>query len=161
MAKTPRQSQRLKRRFIEHFREYGNITLGARHVGIDRTTVYWWQEHDEQFALAFREAELQSTEILEAEARRRGVEGVESTTPLYHKGELLDTIVETKYSDTLLIFLLKARNPAKYRDNSHVELTGRDGGPIDIDLSTTERLTGRIAQLAARIGMESVAGEPE
>jgi hypothetical protein len=46
--------------------------------------------------------------LLEAEARRRAM----ST------------------SDTLLIFLLKARRPAVYRENARVELTGIAGGPV-------------------------------
>jgi hypothetical protein len=43
-------------------------------------------------------------------------------------------------SDTLLIFLLKSRDPARFRDYHSVEHTGRNGGPIkaevcDVDLS--------------------------
>lgn len=123
---THRQVQRLKAKFLEHFAVYGNITQGAQHAGIDRTTVYRWQEHDDDFAAAFREAEIQATETLEAEARRRAVEGVVSETPIYsRKGELLNTIIETKYSDTLLIFLLKARAPEKYRERFDVTTAGQ------------------------------------
>lgn len=158
---TAQQMQRRKKAFLNHFAQYGNITQAARHAGIDRVTVYRWQEHDERFLHAFRDAEIQSTEMLEAEARRRAVDGVESRSPVYHKGELVNTIVETKYSDTLLIFLLKARNPAKYRDNSRVELTGKDGGPIDVDLEPADRIARRIAQLAARVGAPRVPSESE
>ena len=35
-------------------------------------------------------------------------------------------------SDTLLIFLLKAHRPAVFRDNYHVEVTGKDGAAIEI-----------------------------
>lgn len=35
-----------------------------------------------------------------------------------------------EYSDTLAIFLLKAHNPEKYRDNMKVQHTGPDDGPI-------------------------------
>lgn len=154
MARTPRQSSRLKRLFLDNFREYGNITLGAKQAGIDRHTVYWWQEHDEQFAIAFREAELQSTEVLEAEARRRAVVGVQRLK--FDRGQAVidpdtgEAYRELEYSDTLLIFLLKARNPSKYRDNTNIELTGKDGGPIqteDVTLNDHDRATRILAVL--------------
>lgn len=38
-----------------------------------------------------------------------------------------------EYSDTLAIFLLKAHNPDKYRENSKVQLTGPDDGPVQVE----------------------------
>lgn len=123
---THRQRERLKGRFLEHFAVYGNVTTAAQHVGISRTVIYVWQEHDEAFAAAFREAEIQATETLEAEARRRAVEGVVTETPVFSRtGELLYTQTETKYSDTLLIFLLKARAPEKYRERFDITTAGQ------------------------------------
>lgn len=52
-----------------------------------------------------------------------------------------------KYSDTLAIFLLKAHDPAKYRENSRMELTGPDGEALN--LSDTERAEKIAALLAA------------
>jgi hypothetical protein len=122
-----RQSRRLKEKFIEHYRVLGNITSAAALAAIPhRSIVYEWQEHDDAFAAAFREAELVATEHLEHEARRRAVEGVVTETPIYSRtGELLNTIIETKYSDTLLIFLLKARAPEKYRERFDVTTAGQ------------------------------------
>lgn len=48
-----------------------------------------------------------------------------------------------KYSDTLAIFLLKAHAPEKYRENSKVQLSGPNDGPIELDT------TQRAARLAA------------
>jgi hypothetical protein len=156
------QSVRLKRAFLEHFREHGNITAACRAVGITRRgTVYDWQEKSDDFAAAFREAEIEATETLEAEARRRAVGGVVNETPVIRNGEVIYTITETKYSDTLLIFLLKARAPTKYRDNSHVELTGKDGGPLEVADDPRERLARRLDDLAARVGAARVTGAPQ
>lgn len=56
-----------------------------------------------------------------------------------------------KYSDTLAIFLMKAHDPAKYRENSKIELGGPNGGPIEIDQTTrSARLAGVVARLKAR-----------
>lgn len=52
-----------------------------------------------------------------------------------------------KYSDTLAIFLLKAHDPAKYRENTRMELTGADGGPVEF--TDTERAAKIAAILAA------------
>jgi hypothetical protein len=121
---TDAQSERLKKRFIASFRVTGNITESCQAVGIgSRTTIYNWQEHDAEFAGAFREAEIQSTELLEAEARRRASTGVDE--PIYHQGVPVGTI--TKYSDTLLIFLLKARAPEKYRERVQMQHADADG----------------------------------
>lgn len=51
-----------------------------------------------------------------------------------------------KYSDTLAIFLLKAHAPEKYRDNTRMELTGANGGPVQIN--DTER-AARLAAIVA------------
>lgn len=43
-------------------------------------------------------------------------------------------------SDTLLIFMLKANRPAKYRDTQRLEHTGIDGTPLTVVI--TERPDG-------------------
>lgn len=109
---TRAQTAHLKERFLEHFATMGNITRACTAAGISRRVVYAWQEKDEQFSLAFNEANAIATEHLEAEAWIRATEGTQK--PVYQGGQLVGHIPDK--SDTLLIFLLKARNPAKYRD---------------------------------------------
>jgi hypothetical protein len=48
---------------------------------------------------------------------RRAYHGVEE--PVFYKGVQCGSV--TKYSDRLLMFLLQARNPAKYREGSGAE----------------------------------------
>lgn len=115
---TRAQIARYKELFIEHFARTANITTAAEIVGISRRVVYVWLEKDEQFSLAFNEANAIATERLEAEAWRRGVEGVTNETPIMHQGQQVGTLTETKYSDVLLMFMLKARNPGKYREKA-------------------------------------------
>lgn len=134
--RTARQIALLKKEFIKSFAVTGNVTESCEAVGVgSRNTVYAWQEHDEEFAFSYRDAEIQCTERLEAEARRRAVEGDASETPIFHRGKLVYTVIERKKSDTLLIFLLKARAPHKYRDKAPA---GGDEPPVkayaDVDL---------------------------
>ncbi len=72
-------------------------------------------------------AKLQAADVLEAEAHRRAVEGVEEAVGWY-KGEAGGTV--RKYSDVLLIFLLKSLQPERYRERvdlrgslAHIDLT--------------------------------------
>lgn len=131
----------LKKAFLESFSQHGNISAAARAAGIDRTTVYLWQEKDEEFVQQFRVAEIEATEHLEHAAYDRAVNGVKNEKGVYFRDELIATETEIKYSDTLLIFLLKARAPDKYRDNQHVTHSG------SIDFGTIgELLQGRDAR---------------
>jgi len=116
-----------KKRFIEVYSELGHIGKAAEACGIPRRTLYGWRTQDKTFAKAWADAEYASTAVLEDEAQRRAIEGTEK--PVYQGGKLVGTVRE--YSDTLLIFLLKGKNP-KYRDNHRVELTGKDGEAISI-----------------------------
>jgi hypothetical protein len=118
-------TEQRKKRFLEAFALNGNISAACQASSVGRTSVYEWQEKDESFVQAFRLAEIESTERLEAEAYRRAHDGVIKETPIMHNGQVAYTVVEHKYSDTLLIFLLKARNPAKYRELPNIDPTER------------------------------------
>ena len=99
-----------------------------RRPSIDQDAyLHHWRYKHEDFAAQWDEAMQVAVDALEAEARRRAVEGVDE--PVYYKGQLIDTI--KKYSDNLLITLLKAHRPEKFRER--FEHTGADGGPLRID----------------------------
>lgn len=106
--------------FLAAYGELGNIKQAAARAGISRDTHYAWLA-DEAYAKAFESAREEAVESLEAEARRRAVEGCER--PVYQGGEQVGTVRE--YSDTLLIFLLKGAAPGKYRENHRHEVSGR------------------------------------
>lgn len=136
--RTPGQIALLKRAFLTSFGVTGNITESCEAAGVgSRNTVTAWKEHDDDFLMAYREAEIQATERLESEARRRAVDGDVQQVPIFHRGKLIHTVTERKKSDTLLIFLLKARDPDKYRENVNLHHSGRirRGDPERPDLS--------------------------
>jgi hypothetical protein len=114
------------------------VAAAAEAVGIVRATVYARRNSDAGFCAAFDDAMTESAEVLEAEARRRAVDGVAKYVT--YRGELVlvgedadghvclpfhlvdgrlepnpacvrsRPLVQHAYSDTLLIFLLKGRN---------------------------------------------------
>jgi hypothetical protein len=73
-----------------------------------------------EFAQRWKDAYDEGTDVLEKEAQRRAVEGVDEPRML-GSGDNAELVQVRKYSDTLMIFLLKARRPEKYRDNAKVE----------------------------------------
>jgi hypothetical protein len=93
----------------------------AERIGVSRVTLYKHRGLDPEFAAAWDKAYDDGTTVLEAEAQRRAVQGV--TEAVYNKGVVVGHV--QKYSDLLLIFLLKARAPQKFRDN--VDVTNSDG----------------------------------
>lgn len=130
-----------KRAFLAAYARTGNITQAAAAAGITRRTHYVWLdaegEEGEAYRAAFEDAKEQAADYLEAEARRRAVEGLvryrfnRAGNPLKHPvtGE---PYYELEYSDTLLIFLLKGARPDKYADRTRTEITGRDGAPLGV-----------------------------
>ncbi len=128
--------------FLATLAETGNVTRAAGAIGCGRSTVYEWREADDDFAKAWERAMRIATYGLEDEARRRAEEGVDE--PVFYQGIECGTV--RKYSDTLLIFLLKARDP-KYREKTAMELTGANGGPVE--LTETDRVSRVAAIIAA------------
>jgi hypothetical protein len=118
---THAQTARLKAQFLEAFQRHGNVTWACREIGCSRRLAYKWKEDDSAFAVLYRQAEIEATETMEQEAYRRAVSG--TAKPVFHQGAVVGSVQE--YSDVLLIFMLKARAPEKYRENVNVKHSGQ------------------------------------
>lgn len=131
-----------KRAWLEAFEQEGTVVLACKASGVGRSTVYEWRQSDEAFALAWHDIEEATTEAMEREAYRRAVEGV--AEPLVSAGKHVCDV--KKFSDTLLIFMLKARRPERYRDNIKVE----HAGSVNVELIPVAIDRGaQVAQLLA------------
>jgi hypothetical protein len=111
-------SERARRRFLEALGTGWSVSAAAERAGRHRNRFYDLRERDDEFALEWSQAVERGTQVLEDEARRRAVDGVEE--PVYQGGELVGVV--RKYSDRLLEFLLRARRPAVYRENARIEV---------------------------------------
>ncbi len=135
--------------FLKWLSVKGNVVAACDKAKVNRPWAYEVRELNADFATAWDEALAEATERMEMEARRRAVDGV--LEPVFQGGGKVGTV--RKYSDTLLIFLLKAHAPTKYRDNGRLELTGANGGPIEtktnVSVDIARLTTEQIAQLIA------------
>ena len=114
-----------QRSFLVAFSQLGNISKAAKRAKVDRSSHYKWidpkhQLYNDNYQAAFKVAQKIAVEHLEAEARRRAVEGIEE--PVFYKGEIVGH--KMRYSDTLLMFLLKGNAPEKYKDRVEQQHTG-------------------------------------
>ncbi len=145
--------------FLAQYREHGNLTLASEAAKVARTVHYRWLE-DEDYRRLFEEAAEAATDRLLAEARRRALEGV--SEPVLYQGMLCyeqtangkrgKQIVLQRYSDNLLMFLIKGARPEQYRDTwkGEIKHSGAISRGPDLSRLTDEELRDlkRIAQSA-------------
>ena len=103
-------------RFLEALANTGSVTAAVALANTSRTRVYELRKADPAFASSWQEAEEIATDRLEDEARRRAVEGI--AEPLVSAGKLVrdddgKPILVRRYSDHLLLALMKARRPPR------------------------------------------------
>ncbi|HEY1168755.1 MAG TPA: hypothetical protein VGE81_07280 [Candidatus Limnocylindrales bacterium] len=115
--------------FLDAIRVSGNVKLATNAAGIDRSTPYRRAGRDPAFAEAWTAAEQDAIDTLEGEARRRALQG----------------------SDGLLMFLLRAHRPERYRDSIDVRLdVRREAERIAAKLGMSAEEVLEIAERRAR-----------
>jgi len=132
-----------KRAFLASFSLCGNISQACRDSEVSRPTVYEWLKYDPDFRPLFEDAKEVACDILEEEARRRACEGVQKPVfgSLGHGAGSGQIGTVREYSDTLMIFLLKAARPEKYRERVDTRHSGGIGVvSVQIQASVGEAL---------------------
>ena len=105
-----------KRRYLETLAKVGTSSAGLKAAGVDWRELRKWREQDELFLIGEHQARELLADSLEEEAIRRGRNGVR--VPVYQGGVLAG--YELKASDQLLITMLKATRPERFRERSEV-----------------------------------------
>lgn len=132
LKKDKRTKPKKQADFLAHFSVCASVSKAARKSNNARSNIYQWLKEDAKFKELYEIACQEALGSLEDEAVRRAYEG--TLKPVFQGGKRIGSIRE--YSDTLLIVLLKARAPEKYKDRVHSEQTGLNGGPIKTDNTT-------------------------
>jgi hypothetical protein len=99
--------------FLDVLRRGGRVPEASRVAGVTRQAAYAARKADEAFSDAWEDAQDEFIGILEREALRRAMVGVE--TPIFYKGKQIG--IRRKPSDRLLMFLLEANRPDVYGKN--------------------------------------------
>lgn len=109
-----RRRAQWERAFLTSIKKLGNVSAACAAAEIERSTAYRAREKFADFAAEWDEALEMAADAMEAEAQRRATQGVDE--PVFYKGVECGAV--RKYSDTLLIFLLKAARPKKFRESA-------------------------------------------
>ena len=142
--------------FFDSLASGRSVAGSARHAGYSRSIVYLWRDQDPSFRATWEAAVEAGTDRLEDEAWRRAHDGVDK--PVFHNGTQVGAVRE--HSDTLTIFLLKARRPGKFRENRALEITGKDGGPLEVRDQSALEFAKRVAFLLASARDAEQADDP-
>lgn len=118
-----------KRAFLIAFSGCGNVKLSAATAQVVPHTHYDWLANDPNYAAAFATVKKQAVVALEDEAVRRATMGLRRKKFTKSGDPIMDPETgqqyeEHEYSDTLLIFLLKANDPEKFRERHEVKHSG-------------------------------------
>lgn len=155
MAYDDTTTQRQIEIFFAELSATDHVQKAVATSGLPSRTVYYWRDNNPEFAQRWTEARERYVDELEAEARRRAVEGTDKG--VWHQGSLVGS--EKQYSDSLLALMLKAKRKREYGDSSKVELTGADGGPVKVEESPTA--IGRKIAFALATAMRAKEQEAE
>lgn len=139
------------KRFLAVLSGTGNVTRACRSAKISRVAAYEWRAEDQDFRAKWEAAYKVGIEAWEDEVTRRATEGTDK--PVFYKGRRIHT--QREFSDTLLIFKMNGAKPEKYRQN-RVQLTGADGGPIQVTDTTPLEVARRLAFML----QQGVAAKP-
>ena len=129
-VKVAKKAKSWRVRFIEVLCKSANVSQACRAAKITRSYVYRLRTDEEAFKQEWDTAIEEAADALESEARRRAVTGWRE--PVFYKGEKVGDI--RKYSDALLMTLLRAARPDKYRENYRHEHSGPNGTPIPVNI---------------------------
>lgn len=101
---------------------------------VEVRTVYRWKAENEQFCQALKSGKEEADARVERSlfARANGYEHDEVHVSNYQGAITLTPIRKIYPPDTTAaIFWLKNRRPEQWRETKAVELTGKDGGPVE------------------------------
>lgn len=139
-ARSKYTPERVKR-FLDAVRLGSTYRLAAAYAGISHETYANWLDSKPEFFAAVKEAEGVAVVGWLAKIEKAANDG----------------------NWQAAAWKLERRLPEDFgrKDRQSVELTGKDGGPIELDSDPHKAIASRIAGLAARFGTSEVDSEPQ
>jgi hypothetical protein len=115
-----------QRAFLKAYLISCSITTASECAKVSRVCHYAWLKESEAYEIAYRIAEPIAAQNLEDEAVKRATTGWDE--PVFYQGEQCGVV--RKFSDSLLLALLKGAKPDKYKDRVASTLSNADGSPL-------------------------------
>lgn len=116
--------------FLECYIELcGRQRAASDAAGVSKFAHYNWLKENETYKKAFELIKPYAQEHLLEIATGRAAQGWDE--PVFQGMELVG--VKRKFSDTLMLALLKAHYPDKFKERSAVEVGNKDGAPFKLD----------------------------
>jgi len=148
--------------FLAAFVELGNEIGACRAIQIDPGTIDWWEEHDTDFSFRYARAKAERNDVIRGEMYRRAIKGVPE--PVVSGGKVMtnaDGSVMTvqKYSDALIGKLASAWMRSEFADKQQVEISGKDGGPIQSQQTVALDVRGMTPEQLAALRQVLEAGQ--
>ena len=149
-----RLTRECQERFLKALAETGIVSAAVEIAGTSRTRVYELRKRNPGFAAGWEDAEERAADALEDEAWRRAVDGVQE--PLVSGGRVVrdddgQPIAIRRYSDALMIALLKARRPERFKDRAVVEHDITDNLADRLDAARRRALAASAEGTVARL----------
>jgi len=147
---------RSKRLFLEKYPEYGSIGATLKAIGIkQRRTFYFWCEADPHFEEIYRTELLPNRrDELVSRMYRIATGQIKATggqlTALFGFLKATDHIARDDAFDRLV-----------FSEKTQVELMGKDGGPMEVEVDIKSKLASIFNRLAARAGEAKGDSEPQ
>lgn len=110
----------------------GHLTRAAQAARINRVTHYSWLNHaenKEDYRIAWERVQPIAAQMVLDQAVERAAHGVEE--PVFYKGEVVGFV--KKYSDNVLITLLKGLIPDKFKDRVEQTVGNKPGEAFKLD----------------------------
>lgn len=122
----PKRSPEKEEAALAVIRAGYSMAKAATAIGVSRETLQNWRDDDKSdFARRFKDAQQHGADIIEDEAVRRAVEGVDKA--VFHQGEVVGHHKE--FSDGLMTLMLRGLRPERYNTERH-EHAGPGQQPI-------------------------------
>lgn len=134
----------------------------ADFFGVNEDTVHEWKKIHPEFSESITRGKLSADANVAERLYERAIgyshEAVKIFMPQGAPGPVYAPYTEHFPPDTQAASLwLRNRQPAKWRDKVVQEITGKDGGPVEVS-NVRERIASRLARLAAGGSASSRSG---
>ena len=142
--------------FLDLVAKGRSIKSACAAIERDNGVLYAMRKRDPEFERQWAEAVETSVQALEERMQRHADEGWDEVMEEFDaEGNLKRRTVNHRWQPAPAIFMLKARKPDVYRDNATVQVTGADGGAVQVEGYAPPTLAD-IVRLAVELGVTNV-----